>query len=593
MIKFKKVTAIVLSAVMAVSMIGCGKDDEDEGKKKTKSGVEAKSIETIGDAYDAITSYTTGTFTVEAKVSADLEDESYKMTFSSDGKVDGDDKALDTFKMGVDGPGLKTDLEFKDLMVVTDGRAYINLDSIIKPLSDVDTEFGSYGLLLPEIDGKQDYVNKVMKLSRGAFDALLEGAEVEGEKGEFTATIKDPEDYKKAAAAILKWADDNKSDIESLLKDSTKLIDAKDYLNKLIDDIDDDLISAADVFGMGDNINEETINQIKEEANNSFEEATEELDDIDTSELFDGLADAREELEGMSDEEWTQAFEMFDKSEIVLGLKADSDAYTMTVDGEFSDDEHKIEFELTYKFTAEDVSIKVPSKTSTLTDIAKYASENQDVLMEVAQGFENWASQFESLTDDIEDTIDLDDLLGDGDDDVEIEPPVERNTTDPTDPTQPEVTEAPLDPNATEAPLDPSVTDAPATALQDSGDIVIKSSYGTSEFKFKYDTKLFNLNADYSGDGYYYFNTADDKFGSFSLAVVEGSDIKTLATALSTYTSGKIAGYDALYSVGDGYGTYYVDAASIGGIAVIYTYLNESKLTDEDIIKAVVTGLSK
>jgi len=590
MFKFKRVTAVALSAIMTFSMIGCGKDEESDSKKK-KSGVDSKSIETISDAYDALASYKNGSFELESKISADIDGEKGAMNISANGKTDGENSSLDNYTMNIDFGGQNIEIGFDDLCTYADGRAYINLDSIIKTISDVDTEFGSYGLLMPEFNNLEDYKGKIMDFSGGLFDALLEGAEVEGEKGEFTATIKDAKEYKKSAEAILKYVEDSKSEVEDIAKDTTKLIDLKDYANKLIDDVDDDVVSAAEVFGLEGQVNKDTMDQVKESLADALDEYDPEelVGEIDFDELFESLADARKEFEEISDEDFAKGFEELDKAEIVLNIKVDSDAYVLSLDAEISGSGNTVELEATFKFNVEDVKVKAPSKTSTLTDIANYAKDNQDVLQEVVAGVQKWAEQFKdfggAVVEEAEDfgfdTDSFEDFTDPIVEDPEATEP-ERTVEDPTGTvTDPVITE---DPSAIVE--DPS---ASTSNLQDTGDIQIVTS-SKKTMNLKYDTSKFNLDPSFSTEGSYVFSTADDPYGTVYFSVYDES-FYTMEAVESQGTRSKIAGYDCVSKKGDGYNLYYVASPNFEGLVIISCYLNESKVTDEDIVNNFVGGL--
>lgn len=378
---FKRIAALGLSTVMAFSMIGCGSDKKDKSESTEKT--EAKSVSTIYDAFDLIGNFNKGSYDVNVDATFNMDGANGTVSTKSSGKINGKNMALGASEVKVDFADESFEAKTDDSIIIADGRAYIDLDGIVKSVADVDSEFGSYGLLLPsESEFKFDTSN-CKELANSLIKALLEGAEVTGENGEFTAEVKDAEGYKKSAKALLDWVDANQDKVFDLVKDAVKSADVKGYVNRLIDDIDDDLVAAAEVLGMGQLVNSNTIDQIKETVNTSLDSfnADELLKDFN---IKDSVEEIKAEFDKITDEEWNKAFENFEKSGVKISVKVGDDSYKVAVSADVKDKSGE-GFTLTfdYSFKSEDVTIEKPANAHSLKEIAEYAKDHMDLLNKI------------------------------------------------------------------------------------------------------------------------------------------------------------------------------------------------------------------
>ncbi len=602
MFKFKKFTAIVVSAVLAFGMIGCGKDggssDSDKESKKKDGAVDTSKVESIYDAYDLMANYTKGSFSISADVSGVNSEQNAKITFSGSGKTDGKNGSIDKLSVDVNADETKMSIELKDFFTVADGRAYINLDAIVKEFADTDSAFGSYGLLLPDMDVNA-MKDKYLKLGKGAFEAFLSGAEVSGKDGDFTAAFKDAEGYKKSITALFDWMDKNKDEIEKLAKESASSVDVKDYLNKLVDDIDDDLIAAAEEIGYGQMVNAETIEQIKKNIEEQYADI--DIDEQLDVNLFENFDEAKKKIDEMSDEDWAKLFEGIDKSDFALKLKIDDDSFEISVNGEFANNEGtSVKADITCKFTVEDVSIKAPSNASKLVDIAKYVKENPDVLTKISAGFTEWAAEVQKAfggisggdddddwddDDDDWDWDDDDDETGTGNDDDDWnwdDDDADDKTADDKTADDNDADDKTADDNNSDVDWD--ADDVNVVTIQDS----VNSA---KSCEFKIDTKTFVYDKNDSDDDCAVFTLADDKNSTVEVMTADYSMeemkayVATIESEEAKPVEKTVGGITVLTDDVD-----YVFEMEDIGLVMVSTDLDSTDFTAEAIIKAVYNG---
>lgn len=396
MVKFKRGLAIFLASTMMFTIVGCGKSDSDD-KEKKGSGKKGDSVSTLADALASADNYTSGDYTLKALVDAG---EYGKIEFNSDGTIAGNDC---TFGMSfaVESSGQEVEVALDDVFVVSGDYLYINIDSVIEVLSDVETEFGYYKIMMPETDDKAG--EKLQEISKDFINAALEDIDVEEESDGtvFTAEIKKAEDYEKLVRNVVKYIDENQDEIQKAYEESLNAIDYKSYLKDVLEDMSDDIMSA--VEALGGTVSDDDIQAIIDSVDDI------ELEDAEIN-LFEGFEEIKESVEDMDSDDFEEAFE---EVEVVSTIKvtASEEEFAYEIGMEAEADGEKIEIAIEYSLKVdEDAKVSAPKNVLSLTDMVDYAMDNQDVLADVVEGInDKWG--------DIVGDVDIDDWDDDWDDD--------------------------------------------------------------------------------------------------------------------------------------------------------------------------------
>ena len=129
--KMKKVTALLLSAVMAVSgFAGCGKD-KNESKK-----VEPEKLETIADALLTYDSYTKGSFSINCSLDVSKDGVDQSLLISGGGDRVGDDYRTGAL-LQVEKKAQILKLNLMNSLVILDNKAYISFDRLLDSVANV------------------------------------------------------------------------------------------------------------------------------------------------------------------------------------------------------------------------------------------------------------------------------------------------------------------------------------------------------------------------------------------------------------------------------------------------------------------------
>ena len=619
---FKRATAFVLAGAMTFTMIGCGSSKDKKSDKAKK--VDISKVASMGEAVELIGDYTKGNYDFELKLNSETPDGGGKIDLTGNGQLDGTNFSVDGIKFEVKNDDESMKLEFSDLLTIVDGRAYINLDSIIKEFSDVDSEFGAYGLLLPNTEKSEKFKKEFFSMCQGAVDAFIEGAEVNGNKdASFTAVIDDAEAYKKSFDSLADWIDENQDTIISVLESGTKVVEPKKYVNDLVDDIDDDLIAAAEVLGYGQFINEDMIKKLKENVDKELDEVN--VEDADFSDMFKDFD--KEEIKSKTVDEWQKVLENFDKKDIEVSVKMEEDKYEVSFSAEFEGEGSKVEAEGRFTLNLDSVSIKAPKNKSSLKEIAEYAKENPQVLQDVMTGFQKYTQSIEDTIafdfgddddddwddddddwdwdDDDDDSAnedDDDDDADDDDDDWDWDDDDDDDSADNDDDDDADDDDADDDDvNVDDDDADDDADDDDDADVDDDDDSNVTATDGTLLIELS-DGQKVTLNYDpdvlkvYSQTGStVVFQPKDDLASAASINIVtytKFEDIAAIAEANGLEKTTK-AGFDAYkYSVGST-PAYYFGIKGLDGVAVMAVQLSSGTSVTEDEIFKMIIGNAK
>ena len=367
--KLKRITAIAMSAIMAFSAFGCG----SEKKKSTKaSKVDVASATSLENTVVLLPDYKTGEFNLTADIRLTKDGQNQDMFVSCTGERAGDDVRTGAYlKMASKGKNIE--MNMLNVLSMTGGKAYINVDSLLSAIGAKDTKAGYYAIPAPEFDSKkrEQFEKDSEELAKLFLNAILEGAEVSGKDGDFTAKITTAEGYIKSINALVKCASENKDKISELVEKSGDMIDYEKYMDKLIDSVGNDLVDASDVLGM--KIEKRQI----EAARKSVKEALgnkESGSKFDVGEIIDQFKNA---VENTSEEDMKKAFESFKDVAVSITVKAEEKNYNVkAIFNIAANDGSSVSMDLAYKFDSKDVKISKPGNTKSLKEIAQYLKDN-------------------------------------------------------------------------------------------------------------------------------------------------------------------------------------------------------------------------
>ena len=375
--KMKKITAVLLSAVMAFSAFGCGKD-KNESKK-----VDADKLETIGEALVTFDSYRKGNFSLSCSLDVVKNGKEESLFVSGGGDRVGDDYRTGAL-IQVNQNGQNMKLNLMNSVVITDGKAYLNFDRLFEALANVNgTTMGSYAMALPESDKskKEAFMSKLNATLEELINAVLADAKVEGEKGSFTAIIDNAQSYKKFELALYDYLDKNWDTCVDLYKEVNNLYEAKAYVNKLFDGMEKDLIDAANVLGF--NMTEGDYKNFK----NEVLEKADTVEEPDYEALREDFDCKKKSYEELSDEDWEEIFEIYKDNPPKLTVKANEESYDMQLVLGFSLDGDSVKMDFSYSFKNDkETKIEKPSNVKSLKEMAEYLNENSDFVRKLIYG---------------------------------------------------------------------------------------------------------------------------------------------------------------------------------------------------------------
>ena len=557
--KLKRFVALSLSATMLLSMTACG----SEKKSKKDGAVDTSSVETIGDALALAGDYKTGNSSIVLDFNVEAEGEEVGIKAEVSGPIDGQDFASDV-NLSVDYQGATIEFAIEDAITAVDGRLYVDVDKFVEVITGNDeTEFGSYGLLLPEIDDDalEDVTSEYQDISVGLIEAAVEDLDVEEKDGTFTVTIEDAADYKAVCDGVISYLDENRDDITDALNNAnsiyTEAIDLEAYVNDLFDDVSSDVVSAAEVLGA--EISEDDIAEVKEEALASISEYEGMLEEVEEVDYFEGFDSVVEEYESVTEDDFATILdETFDEHKITLSVTATEEKYEVSCGINFSGDGVVIDGTITSTLEVDDVKIEAPDNASTLTDMVTWATENPEVLESLMSDLQS--SELYSAISELEGSYDYDDY-DDYDDDYD-------DYDDDYD--------------------DYDDYDDEETDVADDGSAEFSDGYGTT-LTINYDTDKFTLDGcdDYSID----FSTPN--YDSIYIYPYSSGSVESEAEYYESSYEIEMTTIDgreaALVKSGDTINKIIVDCSETGGYLSIYTYVYDADPVE--LVEELVAGI--
>lgn len=244
---------LAMACLLMCSLIACGtKDDDDEDD--TPSIVKG-SVEEMAEALQDVKA---GKTTFDIKVST-RDEEGRTTSFKIGGNV-AFDRSSNKCSVALSYDGGNVKIDETELVRVTGDVLYFNLDSVggvlkqyvlrsadgeKSEIEDVINDLtGWFAFPLPsDINGKFNIFGDKNPIL-GLVSAVSKSATMEGEKGDYTITLKSADDYKNALGAIKDYSDKNLKDILKTMVaslDNVKKIDLNNYAKEIISTYKKDL----------------------------------------------------------------------------------------------------------------------------------------------------------------------------------------------------------------------------------------------------------------------------------------------------------------------------------------------------------------
>lgn len=389
MTKFKRLMCLLMVALMVFSLTACGDNSGDKDDKKAGTEVKVDDVSDIFSAAELASQYTKGSYKAEIVFDMDVDGTTASGSMNISGKKDGSNATL-SLGIVADAMGTPITLNANNIMTVTGDKAYVALDPIMKAVSGVDTEFGSFPIPMPKIDEKAqaDAQAKANEVYMGLLKAAFKDVEASKSGNTYTIEVKTAEQYLAVIKGAVNYIADNKDAINEAAN-SGSAFDVKEYLNTLVEFYRDDLKSAGQLLGM--EVTDEMIDSYAAQIDAM------EIPDSENVDVFEGvdLDEIKAALDAVSAEDIQDEI---DAAGMVLkfSVTAESDKYVF--DFNMAMDEEsvgKIDISVKYTFeTDSSVSISAPSDETTLTGIVEYISENPDLITEISAGLEEFTELF-------------------------------------------------------------------------------------------------------------------------------------------------------------------------------------------------------
>ncbi len=414
----KGIIAWILALIM-LFFVGCGKDQGTEKKKKEAEAdkIDVSEVKSLEDAFNKLSDYSTGTYELSIKLDAPEEyadDASRNIHgwLKVNGECDGNDQTA-ALSFGGSLSSVNVEKDYGKFLTLKENVLYVDLDKLANAYSDIDSDFGNFGFILPEInEEKLDAAGKkYCDLFTGFMTAAAEGLD-EAEGTKFSVKLSSVDDYKKLAGNVIGWLEDNQSKIKDAAKNASEIreiVDVEKYFNSLVDEYYDDVYDSLKYLSETD-IPEKFDLEIDENLDANIEEEGLTKEDVRAElaesadyfyEYFDDMAESAEaeddediisELkeiyqESLDDGTWEDDLGFLDKTDITISLELSEDGYEFKAYGVVADDDYELNLDASFKFTLGAVSIDKPDNVKKISEIVKYCCENRDMMKQFADDF--------------------------------------------------------------------------------------------------------------------------------------------------------------------------------------------------------------
>ena len=386
----KKLIALLMILCLSFTMLaGCGsKDEEEEKKPKIVKG-------DMFDMLEAMANTKSGVTKADFDMSYDGQSIKGSITCAMDSE-----KQLGSFGFNVsmDVAGKKVDVAIDNICVVADNYLYLNLKSVaeaaikvvgsvggeesVKSIKDsIDlSKLGWFKFPLPDDlpKGDENFQKKCIDSMVGLFENMLKNTKMDGEDGDYTATLKTKEDYAQVVTAI---RDFFKADFKGLAEsavNSTKNMkfDVNKYFDKLVSEYKKDIVEVGKAYGLTEEYVDQMVQTVKgQDLNKMLDQYREQAEGASSEIISDEQINAlASELDGVIDK--IKNFEGEVPLESVIRVSADNDGYTADLKMAAEDKESGKKMNLSIKFSVEpgDCGVKAPSEIMSVKEIADIAT---------------------------------------------------------------------------------------------------------------------------------------------------------------------------------------------------------------------------
>lgn len=406
----KKFLCILLSIMMMLSLVACGKSDDSDEKDSEKDnkpavedtnsddednnsddeGTNGGDVKDIFEALSSMNNYKKGSFKINLEAVVKADDVDMTMGLKGNGDINGNEETLGlalTLKGKADDQNMNINLDLKDLLTITKDAYYVNLDSVVNSVTGVSTKFGNFKLPAVDVDEnvQKELQAETEKLSVDFFKALLKDVEVKQDGNTFSVEVTDAEVMKKMVVNTLTFVKDNKEKINKISQSSAKSFDIAKYAEKVVEAYKDDLKG----LGATDDDIKKVLDSVKETASETTE----------IGDMFEGV-DFDEAIKSVNDAD----MEEFKKANpsVKLSVTVDKDAFKIAV--EFSmKEEGKGDVKISYDIALDvkDVTISAPSNVAKITDIMTSITSDAELLTNLQSGlmktFQDWGIDLSNI----------------------------------------------------------------------------------------------------------------------------------------------------------------------------------------------------
>lgn len=401
MFKFKRLLAVATATTMIFSITACG-SSTSSGGSSSSSSKKIKSVDSLADALEASSYYEQGAYSF--KFTADMTGSTnISEDIAIKGLVSGKDFTTSIAFDYSDGYGTSINYSLDDIITMKNNILYLNVDSIMG-LVDVDTDFGSFGLMLPEVENTD--TSNIQTLMNGLVDAVFKDADVEQSGNTYTLVLKTADQYETLMKNAFTYLDENQEAIQKAVNDAVSglsgAIDYDKYIDELAEYYKSDIISAAELLGMS--LSEDDYDSYVAYLKTEVDEAMQNADDEFETEinLFENWDKVQEEFETFDWDEFEEEFaDVEENVSATLSVTADTNAYLCSFSFVGSDEGEGTNYQMNveYSFEASNTKISKPSNATTITEMIKYVMNNQDLMMELYDKLDSYVDIAEDLFD--------------------------------------------------------------------------------------------------------------------------------------------------------------------------------------------------
>lgn len=363
--KLKSLLVVGMAAACMFNMAGCdGTSGGGYGGGAPGGNGGGGNVVAGGDVADVNTPLEGGvTFDNFLDRLSEFTEATYSFTVNSDdtsamslnGKFKGDSFSLN--EMSYDEAG--NTVALKDFIIVTDDKFYINIDSFSTGADPV----GSYGIVKPDVDAGKAALAKasVKTFINGVMSAATSELEIVTDETSASFTISNVAELRAFYDNAFNYIIDNEGAIDNILQNSSAAIDLRAYMNKLVDNVYDDLAATYKEMHGEDMLSKDDIKAKIEESVTPVENGT------SGSLIKDAIVTVREQFASMSDDDLAAIFG--EGSSITFRVEVVDTTLSLIIDADIKSASGDSKTTIRFDVTKAEVDIKAPEKIATTKDV--------------------------------------------------------------------------------------------------------------------------------------------------------------------------------------------------------------------------------